>query len=494
MAFKKKESTELNSKSLSKEFFGSGSSAAPGQKEAEDGTTNLLHAMIGDKGNDQQDSNSLFNESKSPADLGPDYTKKSWMQLGATPNPALNPYAAEQDKRYSMDPKTVKIIRLIVLTVVAYLVCAVVLPSSSYNINFAYTPSAFITCIQDNITSLLGSFSGNASYMPYKLCTYGILLFAGAGLAITGAVYQGALKNALVSPTTLGINSGATLGVALFVLFASTDILNPLAGTETIMAIDAQTVIDYYNSLSLPDYLLVTQGRAFCSIIGSFVAVGLVMLVSFLVGRGRSSSFALIICGQVVAAVATSVVEVIRYYVVETDATGVKSSLIQSSQIGAVNAYSTPLDLLLVAVPVTVGVVLVILLRRRLNLLAFNDEEARSMGIATEALRWTMVFLCTFITAVVVAFCGNVAFIGFAIPLIVRRYIGPDFNHLIPASAIMGALYLVVIYWITDLNIFAIFGLNLPSSVSMFTSTIGIVLFAASTIAQRRENRSADWL
>ncbi len=499
MAFgKKKDKEELTTGSLSKEFFGDGSGATasnePAQSASVPGASEQGAVPGKEDAANAGDNYSLFNNKKEKADLGPDYSKKSWLQFGADDNAALNPYAAEQDKRYKMDPRAYKIVRLVVLSVVGYLLFALIMPSPVYDISFDYTVSAFLTCIQTNIAQLGIMFDPNSgAILPFKLRSYAIAMFAGAALAITGAVYQGSLKNALASPTTLGINAGGTLGVSIFVLLATPAMLNPFfaSGSGSVGVAD---IASYYNSLSVVDYLAATQWRAFAALIGCFVAVGLVMLVSHLIGGGNSSSFALIICGQVVAAVASSAAECIRYYVIQTDTTGVKNELIQSAQMGEINPMATTLDLLLVAIPIIIGVTAIILLRRKLNILAFNDEEARSMGMATQRLRWAMVLLCTFVTAIVVSFCGNIAFVGFAIPLIVRRYVGPDFNYLIPGSVAMGALFMVCACWLTDFNIPYLFGLEIPMSVSMLTSMIGAVLFAVITIKQRRAGRSADWI
>ncbi len=494
---KKKDKEELTTGSLSKEFFGDGSSATassgadssvPGASTAGQG------AVPGQKAASEGENYSLFNTKKAKEDFGPDYSKKSWLQFGTDDNAAFNPYAAEQDKRYKMDPRAYKLMRLLVLSIVGYVLFALILPSPVYDIDFDYTLSAFLTCIQDNIQDLGSMFDPSSGVvLPFKLRSYAIAMFAGAALAITGAVYQGSLKNALASPTTLGINAGGTLGVAIFVLFATPAMLDTFFSTGSGSVTIAQ-VSDYYNTLSLGEYLLATQWRALAALIGCFVAVGLVMLVSHLVGRGNSSSFALIICGQVVAAVASSATECIRYYIVQTDTTDTKSTIIQSAQIGEIPSMATNIDLLCVAIPIIIGVAAIILMRRKLNILAFNDEEARSMGMATQRLRWAMVLLCTFVTAIVISFCGNIAFVGFAIPLIVRRYLGPDFNYLIPGSVVLGALFMVVAYWLTDFNLPYLFGLQIPMSVSMLTSMFGAVLFAIITIKQRRDGRSADWI
>ncbi|MCD8207000.1 MAG: iron ABC transporter permease [Bacteroidales bacterium] len=493
----RKKKTDPTKGNLSKEFFGDANAAkVPGQDEDTEGSANLFEAITGinqDDSAEQEENYELFDHSEAAPDLGPDYNKPSWFRLHPE-DPNINPYAASQDKRYSLDPRAAKVIRLLVIGIVA-LIVIIMLPSPSYNTEFSYTFAGIVTALTGNVQGLF-DFIGGKTQVPeglinYKACTYLIIFFAGMALAVTGAIYQGSLRNALASPTTLGINAGGTVGVAIFAILAPVELLDPIFGEE-LGYIDMTSIIDYYNSLSLSEYLLVTEGRAFASIIGCFIAVGLVMTVSRLVGRGSTSGFSLIICGQVVAAVAQSVVEVIRYYAIETDTTGTQSTVIRGAQAGSISEVSTPLDLLLVAVPVLVCLIIIIALRRRINLLAFSDEEARSMGIATERLRWVIVGVCTLMTAVIISFCGNIAFVGFAIPLIIRRYVGPDFNYLIPASALLGGTLLIATYWFTDLGIASMFGL--PASVNTITSLVGTVMFIVVTLQQRKANRSSDWL
>lgn len=517
MAFGKKQDS-LSSSELSKEFFADSSPSVPGQKEAGDGTTDLLHAVIdsrsgggpggsgvpgvgsasgagsqGVPGGRQEDVYSLFKtDGDKNAGFGPDYGKRSWFELSRD-NPEINPYIADQQRRFGFDPRVIKIIRLAILAVLFFLL-ALLVPSPSYNVEFSYTFQGVFTALRDNAEELLQLIGGewHGQIMGYKACMYGIVAAAGAALATTGAVYQGALKNALVSPTTLGVTSGGTMGVSLYVLLAPASILSPVAALGSSIYSNNQ-LVEYYSSLGFLDYMIVVHGRAFASLLGCFVAVGLVLLVSTLVGRGRSTSFTLIICGQVVMSVAMSVIEVIRYYLATTETDTAKSDIVRQMQIGAINPVSTPLDLALVAIPITLGIAIIFMLRRKFNLLSFSDEEAHSMGLSPERTRWVMVGVCTFITAIIISFCGNIAFVGFSVPIIVRRYIGPDFNYLIPASAVAGTAFLLLTQALTSIDVFSLFGIYFPSSVSMLTSLIGAIVFAVVTLRQRG-SRNADWL
>ena len=109
------------------------------------------------------------------------------------------------------------------------------------------------------------------------------------------------------------------------------------------------------------------------------------------------------------------------------------------------------------------------------------------MGISTMATRNFMVAICTIMTALVVSFCGTVGFVGFLIPHIARRIVGPDFRYYIPASICMGAIYLLLAHYIMNLGGF------LAGSLGTFTSLIGVVFFIAVAIRQRARG-NVDWI
>ena len=125
-------------------------------------------------------------------------------------------------------------------------------------------------------------------------------------------------------------------------------------------------------------------------------------------------------------------------------------------------------------------------MRNRLNLLAFNEEEARSMGISTRGLRVTLVACCTIMTAVVVAFCGTVGYVGFLIPHLARRIVGPDFKYLVPASALLGGAFLLIVYYV-----FMCFSIP-AGSLSTVTSVLGVIAFVIVVFQQRRSGY-ASW-
>ena len=139
------------------------------------------------------------------------------------------------------------------------------------------------------------------------------------------------------------------------------------------------------------------------------------------------------------------------------------------------------------AVPVILGIVIIMAMRYRLNLLAFNDEEAQSLGISVNVTRNTVIVVCTVLTAVIVSFVGSVGFVGFIVPHLARKMVGPDFRYYIPASICLGAAYLLVAFYLANMS--GVF----QGSVGTLTSIVGVVFFVVMAVRQRARG-NADWI
>jgi iron complex transport system permease protein len=108
-------------------------------------------------------------------------------------------------------------------------------------------------------------------------------------------------------------------------------------------------------------------------------------------------------------------------------------------------ASTTPADLGPVLPAVIVGLLPLILLRWRINLLSLGDDEARALGVDAPRLRLLVIAAATLITASVVAIAGVVGWVGLVIPHIARMIVGPSFATLLPVAAILGAGYLLLV-------------------------------------------------
>ncbi len=229
-------------------------------------------------------------------------------------------------------------------------------------------------------------------------------LLVGAALAAAGTVYQGLFRNPLVSPDILGVSTGAGLGAALGIL------------------------------LSMP--VVVTQGFAFAGGLGT---VALVYAVATAV-RGHDPILVLVLAGVVLGALAGACISLVKILADPYDQLPAITFWLLGSLAG------TQPDDVWSALPfVVAGLVPLVLLRWRMNLMTLGDEEATALGIDPRRLRVLLVAAATLMTASVVAVAGVVGWVGLVMPHIARLVVGPNFDRLLPAAMILGASYLLAV-------------------------------------------------
>lgn len=229
-------------------------------------------------------------------------------------------------------------------------------------------------------------------------------LIVGAALAGAGVVYQGLFRNPLVSPDVLGVSAGAGLGAVLGIF------------------------------LSLPVFAI--QGLAFAGGVGT---VALVYAIATAV-RGRDPTLVLVLGGVVVGALAGAAVSLLKILADPYD----QLPAITFWLLGSL-ASTRGSDLWSAVPAVALGLVPLVLLRWRINVLSLGDEEARALGVEAGRLRALVIGAATLMTASVVAISGVIGWVGLVIPHIARMLVGPSFERLLPASMMMGAAYLVLV-------------------------------------------------
>ena len=465
--------------------FGNGSAEVPGQNDSRSGAANG-RGLIGqeDKQDNPSASMSLFSKGKSNDPLGPEY---GYNRARIRRKNEVSVYNEQMDARYAMDRRKRSIL-LLVVALIVLLPLSVIAPTGWLTLNgLSHGIAGWLDILQSNLRAFGNWVSGVPDGNGISILFYQTLVVAmiGAALALNGAVYQGAMKNALASPSTLGVMSGGTLGTIVYMLvFVAPETGDMLeSGVEMTQASE---MIEHLDQLDTFSYILETQGRALCSIVGCFVVVSLVLLIAYIAGRGKVSKSALIIAGQVFAAVISGAIGVVRTYLIAYG-TDEQVEAIRATVGGSVNYIARPIDVALIAVPLAIGFFIVMRLRFKMNLLAFGDDEARSLGISVNWTRNAVMIVCTVMTAVVVSFCGNVGFVGFLVPHIARKMVGPDLRYLIPASALVGSIYLLLAHHLMSL------GDILSSSLGSFTSLVGVVFFIVAIVRQRRAG-NVDWI
>ena len=229
-------------------------------------------------------------------------------------------------------------------------------------------------------------------------------MLVGAALAVAGTAFQGLFRNPLVSPDILGASSGAALGA----------------------------VLGIYLSLGV----FAIQAIAF---VGGLIAVGIVYVIGASV-RSRDPILVLVLTGVVVGSLFGAGVGLVKYLADPYNQLPAMTFWL----LGSLSATGVH-DLLPLLGPVAIGAAVLIALRWRMNVMSLPEEEARALGVATGPLRIAIVAAATLVTSASVATAGIIGWVGLVVPHLARSLVGPDFARLLPASAILGGGYLLLI-------------------------------------------------
>ena len=383
-----------------------------------------------------------------------------------------NVFADEHKLRWHMDHRTSKMWALACGVVFVYLIVIFLpggLDSNNVNLSIAWWAETLRGNVEDFSRILSGE---NPDYMDLVVCRFAAVALVGAALASSGAVYQGALRNGLASPTTLGVQTGGVLRGTVYVLFFMPAAVTGMHYSEIIEQRQAMNILQRYE-------------EAFFIIGGALLAVCFVVTIARIAGRGKISSLALILTGMMFSGTVGGAIGLVRYWLMLTDTYGERTYELRFMMMGTFSRVYTPEHLLLVGAPIAIGLVVIMLLRNRLNLLVFGEDEARIMGLRVDLTRNLMVTVVTVLTAVVIAFCGMIGFIGFIVPHMARRITGPDFRWLLPGSAMLGAITMLVIYYVAT-------AVNYADNINFMTSLIGGTGFLIMMIKARRQS-NADW-
>jgi iron complex transport system permease protein len=300
---------------------------------------------------------------------------------------------------------------------------------------------------------------GGIQFTTYR---YLIVSLVGASLAAGGAVYQGAFRNVLASPTTLGVLSGGSLGNIIYVLFFVGSGTLVLRFSDSVNLLESSTIFD-------------RNTQQILVLAGCFGAVFLITGLSSVAGKGKVRSSYLILAGIIFSAIISSFTMLVQYYLLLRDPYDARVDIIRNLTMGSFDRAYGLEHLLIIAAFLVPGLLLLLLLSRRMNLLMLGEEEASSMGLNVRAFRRTVIAVNTVMTAVVIAYCGQIGFVGFIVPQAARRIVGPDFRRVLPASMLLGATLLLVVY---DLALQT----GLTAYMNLFTSTFGSVMMIAAFI------------
>jgi iron complex transport system permease protein len=236
----------------------------------------------------------------------------------------------------------------------------------------------------------------------YRLSRSLVAAFCGAGLALSGAILQSLLRNSLAEPYVLGISAGASTGAVSVML------LGFGAGAISLSA------------------------GAFAGALIAFVFV--VMLSS-----GRQTADRTILAGVA----ASQLFNALTSYIVSTSANAEQARSVMFWLLGSLAGVRWP-EVTLGASVVTIGLIVCIWHARALDAFTFGEDAARSLGIAVRRVRVVLLLVTALMTATIVSMVGAIGFVGLVIPHAARFIVGPGHIRLLPACALIGALFMVL--------------------------------------------------
>lgn len=258
-----------------------------------------------------------------------------------------------------------------------------------------------------------------------------ILLAAmvGSGLTVAGVAMQAMFGNPLVNTHILGVSSsagfGAALGILLFSHFAYVEIFAMIFGF-----------------------------------------LGMAMTYFLSRKRGTSETLMLVLSGVVVGAVFEALISFIKYIADPEEKLPAITYWLMGSMTGT--SLEDVIQALLLIGP---AVLVLFLLRWRLNVISLSEEEAASLGINLKRTRLLVIIATTMIAAASVSMCGVISFVGLAVPHLTRMITGNDHRELLPMSILTGAIYMVVI----DTTARSLTTAEIP--LSILTALIGAPIF-----------------
>lgn len=255
-------------------------------------------------------------------------------------------------------------------------------------------------------------------------------MLIGAALSISGAVYQSVFKNPLVSPDILGVSNGACVGAALAILMG--------AG------------------------IFVQQTLAFA---GGLVAVLLAIMIPKIMKN--SSNLMLVLSGTIVSAFMCSILGIIKF-VADEDT---ELPAIIYWQMGSLSGIKMR-DVASIFPIIFICGLLMVLLSWRLNILSLGETESVSLGVNVRLLRGLCIAGASMMTAASVCLSGTISWLGLIIPHLGRLLTGSDNTRLIPATILLGAVFMLVI----DTVARTLTSLEIP--LSILTGLIGAPVYA----------------
>ncbi len=287
--------------------------------------------------------------------------------------------------------------------------------------------------VVEMLKSLFSTGEGNTYTIINQIRLPRVILaiVAGAGLACSGCVFQGVLRNPLADPFTLGISGGAAFGASIGFAFGITKlswIFLPLLG-----------------------------------FLGALLSVGLVYILNM---KKEFDSNTMILSGVVASYIFSSAVMLV--FSISSSDQLYSAFMWLMGNLAFFDERLLPMVIILVMA----GVVILCCLGNVINIISLGNEKSNSLGINTARTVKYIFLLSSLITACIVSCCGVIGFVGLMIPHITRKFVGNNNKILMPFSAVVGAIFLLICDTVSRTVIAPV---EIP--IGVITSIIGGVFF-----------------
>lgn len=294
---------------------------------------------------------------------------------------------------------------------------------------YTLPPLRIVQTFFDALVKNVGDATAQTIIFKVRLPRIILALAVGAGLACSGAAFQGLFSNPLASPDTLGVASGASFGAALAMLF--------------------------HANLLIIQFAALTFGLFSC-------------FITYEIARSKREStvIMIVLSGMVVSSLFQAFVSLIKYVADPED----ELPSITYWLMG--NMSSVSYTSLLFGLPfIALGILFIYAIRWRINILSLAEDEAKSLGINIKLMRLLIITASSLITASCVSMCGQIGWVGLLIPHIARMLCGSNNKTVVPLSISFGGIFLAII----DTFARSISSAEIP--ISILTSVIGAPFF-----------------
>lgn len=298
--------------------------------------------------------------------------------------------------------------------------------------------------IRQVILTLLGQGDKQSNIIVFKLRLprTATALVAGVGLALVGCVMQSILRNPLASSSTLGVSQGAAFGAAFAII-----VLDSGMQSQTL---DGVAIMNPYTT-------------SICAFVGSMLSTLVVLGLSRL---KKITPQTMILSGVALSSLFSGGTTLLQYF-----ADDVKVAAVVFWTFGSLGSTSWR-EITIMAIVVGIALIYFMANRWNYNALQSGEASAKALGVNTDRLLLTSMVVCSFTASVIVSYIGIINFIGLIAPHLMRRVVGSDYRFLLPASACMGAVLLLLSDTVARL---AVQPIVLP--IGAITSFMGAPLF-----------------